>query len=601
MRKCRFILPVIFSVSLLLTAQENPGSEQAPAAAETSADTLVPADSISSVDSDEGDSADHNVPDSESEDVVDARINKSKKSVSHKPGLSDVPDEKRPEKQDKDKIKELDETYPDTRKENADTLKYGMEDDIVELLDKLVKNEDIRFTDEVYDLFQTTKNSLVREKILEYFTKLEDPCLEDYAVMILNDPYDEKNTTVGAVFKYIQTVKTVEAIPAVLTLLENEDEDYFNHCLTTLGEIGGAEEAVYLTQYLEREDLSLGQKQQLVKVLGKIKAVETYDALVEMAQDEDENTFIRMYASEAIGNMGKEDAVDILVKLYEDRDPKLRSYVIKGLACHKDNEEAKKTVLEAIRDSHVSVRLEAIDACVKNDYKEAVPFMIYRLEKDKEDAIKKKCYPAIAKLDTKEGNEYLIKQITDKKVADTPKSRIATALLENGDTGTKEIIELARETVKDDRRKQLRYALGKEFAKYKRSEFADICKDYLASKDTATQGTGLDIYAKGRYSSVTPDVQKIVTDAAKTPSKKNANAEKAARILGKTDSAVIEAEKIREEAVAAEEARKKAAEEKVKKQTGVYKKTGTVSAPAAAGNSASEGTSATAPDNSNAK
>lgn len=454
---------------------------------------------------------------------------------------------KRPQKQDAEKIAELDEEFPDTRKENADTLKFGMEDDIIDLLNDFVKNEDVRFVDEVYDLFYVTKTIAVREKILEYFTKLKDPCLENFALEILDDPYEQKKSTVDTVFKYIQAVKTKEALPAVLKLVESEDENYFTNALTTLGEIGGSKEAVFLSEYLEREDLSLAQRQQLVKVLGKIKAVETYDKLVEMAQDEDENTFIRMYSAEAIGSMEKKEAVKVLVKLYEDTDPKLRCSVIKGLSNFKENDEAKKTVIEAIRDSYVTVRLEAIEACKKNDYKEAVPYLVYRLEKDKEDSVKKKCYPAIACLNTKEGNEYLVKLITDKKVADTPKSRVATALLEYNNAGTDEIIALAGETLKDDRRKPLRYALGKEFAKYKRNEFSSICKDYLDSKDTATQGTGLDIYSKGRYPDVLPVVRQIILDAAKNPLKKNANAEKAKKILGSSDSTVKEAEKISEE------------------------------------------------------
>ena len=422
-----------------------------------------------------------------------------------------------------------------------------MEDDIIELLNDFVKNEDVRFVDEVYDLFYVTKTIAVREKILEYFTKLKDPCLENFALEILDDPYEQKKSTVDAVFKYIQAVKTKEALPVVLKLVESEDENYFTNALTTLGEIGGSKEAVFLSEYLEREDLSLAQRQQLVKVLGKIKAVETYDKLVEMAQDEDENTFIRMYSAEAIGSMEKKEAVKVLVKLYEDTDPKLRCSVVNGLSNFKENDEAKKTVIEAIRDSHVTVRLEAIEVCKKNGYKEAVPYLVYRLEKYKEDSVKKKCYPAIACLNTKEGNEYRVKLITDKKVADTPKSRVATALLEYNNAGTDEIIALALETLKDDRRKPLRYALGKEFAKYKRNEFSSICKDYLDSKDTATQGTGLDIYSKGRYPDVLPVVRQIILDAAKNPLKKNANAEKAKKILGSSDSTVKEAEKISEE------------------------------------------------------
>ena len=51
----------------------------------------------------------------------------------HKPGVSDVPDAKRPKEQDKDKIAELDANDKDGRKENSETLKYGMEDDIYEV------------------------------------------------------------------------------------------------------------------------------------------------------------------------------------------------------------------------------------------------------------------------------------------------------------------------------------------------------------------------------------------------------------------------------------------------------------------------------------
>ena len=530
----------------VVSASEKTVQSQNPPEAETSANSETQTETENSPQTEnkenievvaEAENQENDNPSEENSDVDDEEA----EEVSVK-----IP-KKRPQKQNAEKIAELDEEFPDTRKENADTLKFGMEDDIIELLNDFVKNEDVRFVDEVYDLFYVTKNIAVREKILEYFTKLKDPCLENFALEILDDPYEQKKSTVDAVFKYIQSVKTKEALPAVLKLVESEDENYFTDALTTLGEIGGSKEAVFLSEYLEREDLSLAQRQQLVKVLGKIKAVETYDKLVEMAQDEDENTFIRMYSAEAIGSMEKKEAVKILVKLYEDTDPKLRCSVVKGLSNFKENDEAKKTVIEAIRDSHVTVRIEAIEACKKNDYKEAVPYLVYRLEKDKEDSVKKKCYPAIASLNTKEGNDYLVKLITDKKVADTPKSRVAAALLEYNNAGTDEIIALARETLKDDRRKPLRYALGKEFAKYKRNEFSSICKDYLDSKDTATQGTGLDIYSKGRYPDVLPVVRQIILESAKNPLKKNANAEKAKKILGSSDSTVKEAEKIAEE------------------------------------------------------
>lgn len=484
------------------------------------------------------------------------------KNAAHKPGVSDVPSAKNPKTPDSDKIKELDDAdTEDERVKFTETLKFGLENDIIDLLEKLDQKDDVRFVQDIYDLFQETKNTTIREKILGYFGKHEDPCLEDYAVMILNDPYDEKSSTVDAVFSYIQKVKTVEAISAVLNLLEGEEEKFFNGSLATLGAIGGPEEAVYLSEYLDREDLSTGQKQALVKVLGQIKAVETYDKLKELAEDKDENSFIRMYSAEAIGSMGKEEAVDILAGLFEDNDPNFRCYVIKGLTNFKDNEKAQKVIIQGTRDVHYKVRLEAINSVKKNEYKDAVPYLVYRAKNDPEQNVKDACIPVIAKLNTKEGNEYLISQITDKKVADNPKIKVAKALMAEGNAGTDEIIALAREVLKDDRRKPLRYALGKEFAKYKNDDFASICAEYINHKDVATCGTGLDIWAKGRYSSVENNVKTLALQYNPDAKSKNANAEKAARILGmkkELDEKAAEKREADEKAKKAEEALKKA-------------------------------------------
>lgn len=458
----------------------------------------------------------------------------------YKPQLTVIPNSKRPKTPDSEKIRDLDNADTEnSREKNADTLKFGLEGEITELLDKLTKDEDVRFVEEVYDLFQDTKSTMVRERALAYFAKLEDPCLEDFAVEILDEPFDEKLSVVNACFAYAKALKTKAAIPAVVTLIEGENEEYFNNALDTLGEIGGPDEAVYLSDYLDREDLTVAQRQSLVRVLGKIKATETYDKLVELAKDSDENNFVRMYAAEAIGAMEKGAAVDVLVELYEDSDPNVRTYVVKGLA-HFDSKEAQDVLIQATRDAYYKVRLEAISAIKEQKIAAAVPYLVYRAKNDPERVVKEATYPVIALLNTKEGNDYLISQITDKKVGDTPKSRIAAALLAENNAGTSEILELAQECLKDDRKKTLRYALGKEFAKYNRSEFADICGEYLAHKDVPTVGTGLDIYAKGRYASATAAVQALADKYDPNAKNRNAMAQKACRILGISDE---EAEK----------------------------------------------------------
>lgn len=446
-------------------------------------------------------------------------------------GVSDVPNSKRPKSPDSAKVEELNNTDPEANEKNADILKYGLEEDISELLDTMTKKKDVRFVNEVYDLFQDTKSVAIREKILNFFKTIEDPCLEDYAVMVLNDPYDEKNSTVNACFSYLQMAKTKEAVPAICTLLESDNEEYFTGAIETLGKIGGSREAVYITEYLEREDLTVAQRQSLVRVLGQLHALETYDKLVEYAQDSDENAFVRMYSAEAIGVMEKPEAQEILADLFEDTNPNLRQYVIKGIS-HFKNSEANEILIQGLKDSHYKVRQESISAIKENDVKEADEYLIYRAKNDPVQAVKNDCLDCLAKLNTSKGNEYLLSQITEKKVPDPQRARVAKVLLEEG-RGANEIVELCKETVKDDKRKQLRYALGKEMAKYENPAFADIALEFLKHKDTSTIGTGLDIWAKGRYSNCNEAVNELADKADLTAKNKNQLAIKAARLLGR--------------------------------------------------------------------
>lgn len=454
------------------------------------------------------------------------------------------PADTRPKKHDSSK--NYVDRSKDYEKKCNDILKYGLEGQITELIDELTKNQDNRFVDGIYDLFQETKSIAVKEKILDYFTKLKDSCLASYAVEIINDPYDEKKSIVEKCFKYVSEADIKDANPGLVDLVDKEEDAYFTGALSALGETGGKEEALFLADYLDRDDLNVSQRQALMRVLGRIKAVETWQKISEIAKDENENTFVRMYAAEAIGAMEKPESEDILVELFESNDPNLRTYVIKGISYFNDK-KSSDLIIQALRDSQYKVRLEAVSAVGKNRIDKAVPFLIFRCkDKDEQKQVKEKCYSVIADLNTSDGNDYLISVLKDKKIGDATKAKVSAALLEYNHAGTNEVIELARSALKSDIQKNLRYALGKEFAKYDRSEFADICAEYIASDDVATQGTGLDIWAKGRYSSVKAAVEEIAKDAEEENlteekekpkgyqfgvKKKNANAKKAKRIL----------------------------------------------------------------------
>ncbi len=397
------------------------------------------------------------------------------------------------------------------RERRQDILRFGLESDITELLSTLIRDKNSEFTPLILELFDTTKSTAAREKILDYCIAVEEDGLKEYAVAILEDPYDERKSLVNMVFRYAGELKIAEAAEPIRELLKNENEDYQDIAIRTLGRIGGSESAVFLSEYLDR-DLSLAMRQTLVRALGELKAVDTWDKLVELAENDDENTYVRMYAAEAIGQMEKPESADILIELFSSADPNLRAAIIRGLSWY-DTSEAKSVILDAFRDNHYKVRLEAANAAEKLKMTEAVSHLIYRGKNDPEQTVKLKCFETIAVIGTKEAVDYLVSVIADEKMSDTLRAKAAAVMLEhNFDTGIDSVLAAAEKNLGDDKKKNLRYALGREFAKYENPRLADICSQYMASKDVSTAGIGLDIYAKNRFPSLTATVESIAGD-----------------------------------------------------------------------------------------
>lgn len=445
----------------------------------------------------------------------------------------EIPAEMRPKQPDPEKLKEVQQKDEDGSEfeANSMTLSFGTPSEINSVVDKIVEEDDPRYSDALYDLFQSTASNDVRKKILGYFARQKDPCLSSYAVEIIDDPYDTPLALVQECMSYVSEVNCKAAAPALIKLIDADEEKYFTAALSALGKTGGPKESLYLAKFLERDDLETAQRQALMRTLGQMNAVETFDSIMKIAQDEDENSFVRMYAAEALGNMKKDEAIPVLVKLFESDDPNMREYCIKGLQNFPNSKKAKTTIIQAIRDDHVKVRVQAVKAVKEMQMKDAMDFLIYRAKNDSERSVKKECYPVIAEFDTQKGNEFLVKQITDKKVPDSAKLMAAEALLKcENNAGTNEIAELAKEIVNDPARNSLRYALGKILAKYMKPAFSEAAVLYVQSKDAQLVALGLDMYKTGRYETVKSAVKTLAEDK-----KNSANRKRARKLLGLED------------------------------------------------------------------
>ena len=411
---------------------------------------------------------------------------------------------------------EIKEDVKSETEKRLETLEFGLDSEVTALVKELLaEEENSDFTESLAELFEITKNTSLKNVLIDYFTKFENPAIKDYALYILEDPYDEKSAIVSALIKYVATLKFTEAGESIVAIIENDEKKYFNDAVTALGLIGGPEEAQYLVDYLEN-DVTTGEKQSIIKAIAAIKAIETYDMLVELVEDDDENTYVRMYAAEAIGAMKPEESTKILIELFSSTDPNLREYAVKGLT-NNPSKDAEKLILNALKDDYYKVRVQAIASIKEMKLSEAGASLLYRSKNDAETVVKNACYDALAYLDYNKGVDYMVELLGDDKVNDSVKTQVAKAFLEHDNSpGVNAVIDLALKVVKDDKKKTLRYALGKEFAKYENSKFDKVCEAYLASEDVSTKGTGLDIYKTNKFLSLRQTVSQMAEEDKST-------------------------------------------------------------------------------------
>jgi len=157
-----------------------------------------------------------------------------------------------------DKIYE--EPQESEREKEISTLNYGLDTDIIAMLDEFIANKTFYYLDELDGILRRTRSVALREKIIMYFTEAKDGRIADYAMEILEDPFDTRNSTVSLVFKYVAELKIAEAAPLARNLLEEEYMEYFEGALTALAEVGTVEDAKFLAEFINREDLTTGQQ-----------------------------------------------------------------------------------------------------------------------------------------------------------------------------------------------------------------------------------------------------------------------------------------------------------------------------------------------------
>ena len=399
-------------------------------------------------------------------------------------------------------------------------LQYGLESEILEVVNKVDKQDFETLQGDFNRLFTETKSPAVREGLFGLYQKYEDAQLTESAVAILEDYEAQQRTLVKAALSYLTAVKP-ELTPALNEALQNmltqDTAEYGAETVSVLGEIGGGEEAAFLASYFDsltiddaKQELIL--KQTIMAALEKLHSENTRDFLLERAEDENENIYVRSSAIAGLAQMGNPDVIPLLVKFFEQPEPLLREAAIRGAAAF-DTAETRNLTLQGLKDSYYKVRLEALKTAQKTKMQEAAPYILYRAKYDPTDAVRFAAVEALAVLNTDEGNAWLSETFRDSKKSEKLRVTIlSTALKHNPAALAADLDTVVLATVTDSKQKKLRYEFGKEIAKVENTVTGEICKAFLQSDDVLTKSIGLDMFKTNAPADARALVETIAQD-----------------------------------------------------------------------------------------
>ena len=408
------------------------------------------------------------------------------------------------------------EAVMEESEEKRTLILYGLESDLINLIKELKEKEDDRFNEELINVFSKARSVTLRTSIIDFFASRHINAFDDLILKELEDLDDYKSSEINACLYYAGENKLKEAIPNLLSIIENEKFEFVESTINALGKIGSENEALKLIDFyqnitIDDEKKEVIFKESIMRALESIAFTECLDFLLEVVEDENENVIVRSIAVSALSKIQDNEVFEKLVNLYSSSDPLIRASSIKAVSKF-DSDEARKLILEACKDSHYKVRFEAINA-INFASNEACEYLLYRAKTDPEIAIKTLSIEKLVPLNCNEANDWLLKVFNDDKTSITIRVKIAKEFLENKlEFIIKDVEKIAIEAASSSKYKKFAYELGKVIAKIKTDSTAKIAENYIKNKDVLLKTIGLDMFSLNRYSSIIPLVEELKND-----------------------------------------------------------------------------------------
>lgn len=330
-------------------------------------------------------------------------------------------------KEEKVELKSIDE-------ERKETLLYGIDQEVKELLGVLKEDKIDGFTPELVTLLENAFDEDIKIGILDYFIVMDIDAGEKEAIKIYDAiEYEDDYTDSYAkkTMEYLSKIGSKEAIDRVSDILLSENDVVLKSALKLIGENSVTQLEDKLLLMLEDDETDDQVYLEVIKTLGGIKSLKALDKLIPIADDEDEETTVRNAACFSLGEIGDDKAIPVLKRCLADR----KNYLLRRSALAAlgkfESADMDSILIESLRDPHWRIRFEACKSLGTRKVEKAFPILKYKALKDPEVKIKKEALKAIGDINTSECKNFLKEIYVEESYPDSAKVVAIEKLVEH--------------------------------------------------------------------------------------------------------------------------------------------------------------------------
>ncbi|MCL2175271.1 MAG: HEAT repeat domain-containing protein [Treponema sp.] len=417
----------------------------------------------------------------------------------------------------------------DIEKNRRDTIKYGTENEIASLVNSLRTENADYLDEELITIAQDSKNSKIVSSIFAFFGEREKNGLESRAIKAVNERDGESNDTVIAAIDYLGRIKSADAVPDLIKLIDTEERRFMNNGFRALGRAGASnrqtanEAAEFLIDYYENRTPSDDLKREIITAIGATGSSLGIDLLSDIAKDTSERIPLRIAAVDALSKIGDQKCLDPIIISVSANDPNVRSAAVAALGPF-SGIEADNAILEAFRDSYYRSRIAAAQASRTRRLAAAVPFLKFRAERDEVPAVREESIRALGEIGNAEANETLKTIFEERKNSDRLRILSADMLMKN--IPDENFDKLVQEMDDARRRNQtglyngLLKVVGEASLFGDTAEIANITSRFLKTGTVIEKLYALDMIANNNLRGFNEDINTLTQDRNETIARK---------------------------------------------------------------------------------